>query len=292
VTTGGWPIQVNGLHNLSSPIFDFGSGNIFVGDDQGRLSYVREVGSTVGTCASGSPPCLGSTNVALGGAIVDAPIVDSTAGRVFFFDGTDTTNHGSVVQTDTALGNSRTVSVGGLVAGDAIHSGAFDNAYLGGSFTTGHLFVCGKDPAVNNNPALHRIGFAASGLMNTTSDGFLTLVSASSEECSPVTELFDGTTDRLFFSVQDNANQTAAGCTALLGCIMSLDLGGSWPPAAVTHGVPAAGGTSGIIIDNVGSGAQQSSLYFTFQGGATTTIRCNGATGVGCAVKLTQSGLQ
>jgi hypothetical protein len=52
--TAGWPIQVNGTANLSSPVFDGLSGNIFVGDDTGRLSYIREVGSSVGTGAAGS----------------------------------------------------------------------------------------------------------------------------------------------------------------------------------------------------------------------------------------------
>ena len=293
VITGGWPITVNGTHNLTSPVFDSVSKNIFVGDDQGRLSYAREVGSVTGACASGSPPCLGTPNIALGGAIVDGPIVDPTAARVFFFDGTDTTNHGSVVQTNTALGNVRTAVVGGITAGSDIHSGAFDNAYLGGNFTTGHMIVCGKDPTANNTPALHRIGFAASGLMNTTSDGSLVLATANGVECSPVTEIFNGTTDRVFFSVQNDANQTTAGClSGAQGCVMSLDLGGSWPPAAVTRGVSARGGTSGIIVDNVGAGAQQSSIYFTFRTNSTAAVQCNGVSGIGCAVKLTQSALQ
>jgi hypothetical protein len=293
VITGGWPITVNGTHNLTSPVFDSVSQNIFMGDDQGRLSYVREVGSLAGACASGSPPCLGTPNIALGGAIVDGPIVDTTAGRVFFFDGTDTANHGSVVQTDTALGNARTAIIGGITTGSDIHSGAFDNAYLGGNFTTGHMIVCGKDSAANNTPALHRIGFAASGLMNTASDGSLTLATANGVECSPVTGLFNGTTDRVFFSVQNDANQTTAGClSGAQGCVMSLDLGGSWPPAAVTHGVSARGGTSGIIVDNVGTGAQQANIYFTFRTNSTAAVPCNGVSGIGCAVKLTQSALQ
>ena len=293
VTTGGWPITVNGTHNLTSPVFDSITKNIFLGDDQGRLSYIREVGSTSGACASGSTPCLGTPNIALGGAIVDGPIVDTTTGRVFFFDGTDTTNHGSVVQTDTALGNARTADIGGNTAGSDIHSGAFDNAYLSGSYSAGHLIVCGKDPSANNTPALHRIGFAASGLMNTTSDGSLTLATANGVECSPITEIFNGTTDRIFFSVQNDANQTTAGClSGAQGCVMSLDLVSSWPPAAVTHGVSARGGTSGIIVDNIGTGAQQANIYFTFRTNSTAAVPCNGATGIGCAVKLTQSALQ
>jgi hypothetical protein len=230
---------------------------------------------------------------------VDAPIVDSTAGRVFFF-GNDSTTGGTVEQVTTALGTALRVNVGGTIhPGIVIYSGAFDNAYLGGSFTTGHLFVCGKNITNGDRPAIHRIGFASSGNMNTTSDGNLLLVSGNGEACSPVTEIFNGTTDRIFFSVGHNANQTAARCSTtdgFRGCIMSIDLGGSWPPAAVTHGVPVPtnnnGGTSGIIIDNVSGSSQASSIYFTYGANALTGATCNGATGVGCAVKLTQSALQ
>ena len=175
VTTSPWPIAVNGTQNLTSPIYDFGSGNIYVGDDGGRLSCVREVGSTV-NCGCATPPCLGTTNAALGGAIVSPPIVDSFTQRVFGFEGTDSTNHGRVYQYDTALsaGSQRIVDIGppniGTFTQSDIYAGAFDDAYFTGAAGTGHLFVCGKDQDNNrgNSPAMFRIGFAASGLMNTT----------------------------------------------------------------------------------------------------------------------------
>jgi hypothetical protein len=276
--------------SLFTPVFDSGSGNIFLGDSAGRLSYVREVVSTVGACGSGSPPCLGSTNVTLTGAsIVDAPLVDSSAGTVFIF-GNDNTNGGTVEQVNTALGNPITVNVGGAgPPGSPIHSGAFDSAYLSDSFSTGHLFVCGKNITNRDRPAIHRIGFGSTGVMNGSSDGNLSLVSSSGEECSPVTEILNGTTDRIFFSVANNSNQTGCGGA---GCIMSVDLGGAWPPPAVTHGVPASGGTSGIIVDNVSGSVQASSVYFTFLSNSTAGITCNGTQNVGCAVKLTQSALQ
>jgi len=52
---------------------------------------------------------------------------------------------------------------------------------------------------------------------------------------------------------------------------------------------------SGIVVDNVADTAaypQASSVYFTFVKNSVSAAQCNGATGVGCAVKLTQSGLQ
>ena len=310
VTTGGWPITVHAGTILSSPVYDFTSANILVGDAGGRISYIRETGSTTGACGAGSPPCLGTPNIALTGSIVDGPLVDGSTQRVLWFDGQDTTNFGEVVQTDTALGNQRTLTgVGGNgnIPTSNMHAGAFDHTYLTSPSNNiaGFLYFCGKNSANRDHPALWRVGFNATGVMNTTPDGgttaFLGLVNRSGEECSPVSELYNGGTDRIFFSVGDRSSQ----CAATSGCIMSLTLGGAWPPTAVTHavqtptgpsinvngGTVTQGSTSGIIVDNVSGAAQASNIYFTFTSNSVTAATCNGQTGVGCAVKLTQSGL-
>jgi hypothetical protein len=67
-------------------------------------------------------------------------------------------------------------------------------------------------------------------------------------------------------------------------------------PATLTIGSSIAEivGTSGIIVDNnanTTSFPQASSLYFSNQGNSTAGVPCGGTTGVGCAVKVTQSGL-
>jgi hypothetical protein len=313
VTTGGWPITVDSGAVLSSPVFDNGSGNIFVGDDGGQLSYVRDSASAFGSCATGSLPCLGTPSHALGGAIVDGPIVDSSTKRVFAFDGTDA-NNGSVYQFDTALSSASqvTVNVGGTGSGGSqIHAGTFDNTYLTSANGSGYLFVCGKSNVHNDRSALHRITIT-NGIMSSTSDGFLTLVIHDHQECSPVTEIFNtaASTDWLFFSVGQNASQNVApGCSTtsgITGCLMSLDVtSATWPATAVNNAYPLpdapAGGagvtasSSGIVVDNVAPAStypQASSIYFSFNGNGVTGAACNGVTGAGCAVKLTQSALQ
>ena len=313
VTSGGWPITVHGGTVLSSPVYDSVSENIFIGDASGRISYVRETGSTTGACGAGSPPCLGNTTIALTGSIVDGPLVDSSTKRVLWFDGQDTTNHGEVVQTDTALGNRVTLTGVGGSGGTPtsnMHAGAFDHTYLTSPSNNiaGFLYFCGKNAGANRDrPSLWRVGFSATGVMNTTPDGgaaaFLLLASPSGEECSPVSELNNGATDRIFLSVGQNSTQAA--CPAGGGCVMSLNLGGAWPPAAMTHAVPTPigpnlavtggnvreAGTSGIVVDNVSSASQASNIYFSFEGNSVAGAQCNGVNGLGCAVKLTQSGL-
>ncbi len=169
-------------------------------------------------------------------------------GTVFAFEGGDATNHGTAYQFNTQLATAskKSANIGGGGSGFGstnIHIGAFDNGYYTNG--TGHLFVCGKTPGFVDRPAIHRI-MVTSGVMNTVSDGNLDLVFTSSDECSPVSEFNIGTTDRIFFSVTNN-NSPCAGSG---GCVMSLVLTGSWPPAAVTNALDASGGTSGIVVDN------------------------------------------
>src|SRR5439155_6903599 len=119
------------------------------------------------------PPCLGSVSQELLGAIVDAPILDGSTGKVFAFEGKDATNRGTVYQFDTALGSKVTAPIGGNVSstGTNVHAGTFDYNYLFGASGTGHLFVCGKTTSGTDIPAIHRIGFNANGTMKSVSDG-------------------------------------------------------------------------------------------------------------------------
>ena len=305
VTAGGWPIAVRSGHVLTGPVVDNMSGNIFVNDVDGTLSYVREAGSTVGACGAGVPPCLGSTSVAVSGnngSITDAPVVDSTQGRVFSF----TRNHtnaisggANVVQADTALSAASVTRLDvGIGRNRNLHDGAFDNAYFS-SVATGHLYVCANSGAnsgassgtvANNRPALKRISFNSNGTMAVVDAGTL-LLATTATTCSPVTEILNGTTDWMFFSVQ--ASGSPAACAAF-GCVMSVSVPTASPftfPAAVAAALPESGGTSGIVIDNVSGAGQASSIYFSILQNSTGAHRCGGINGVGCAVKATQSGL-
>lgn len=310
VTTGGWPITVDAGASLTPPVFDSVSNNVFVGDSDGVLSYVMDTGSTTGTCASGAPPCLGATTILAtsgsGFPIIDPPTLDPTTGKVFVFAGDTgalscvTTRDACVVQVNTDLSGAVRLSMG--PPGAPLHAGAFDNTYLNSSpgETAGYLWVCGK--GATDTPALRRIGFDTNGTM--VSGGIHTLALGSKTgaagQCSPVTEIFNPTvgtsgTDFIFFSVQSGDLPTV-GSTATLcvgtGCVMgAIVVPGTAFPGSLSNSAPEFGGTSGIIIDNVGNLGDDSSLYFSRLGQSTLT-NCGGSgtTMVGCAVKLTQSG--
>jgi hypothetical protein len=285
VASGGWPMTISSGNSLTGPVFDAVSGNIFVADTFATLFYVRESGSTVGACASGSPPCIGTPSLTvadpgIGIGVFDAPTLDQTSQKVFVFTGYDLGDNAAVIQASTALANSvDTVLQGGY---NPIFSGAFDKNYYSGNYSSGFLYACGTNPM-----GLYRIGFNASGVMNSTrAAGNLSVQQSSTAGplCAPITEILNGANDYLFFGV--DALGSPAGCGG--GCVLGLNLTGmSWPPSIAALSVlPVANGPSGIIVDNVGVGGQESSIYFGPQ-----TNNCTSPSGSGCAVKATQNGL-
>jgi hypothetical protein len=305
VTTGGWPFTVDSGFKLTGPVYDQTTGNAYVGDSNGVLSFVRDTRSTVGSCGSGSPPCLGANTLNAGASnpIVDAPILDSTNKKVFVFVGNDGGGNSGVFQAPTDLGSHVEATVGPQF-GNTLYDGAFDNAYFT-SVSSGHLYVCGNIAGflgVTHNLALVRIGFSNTGAMNNSTDGnSLTLTATfpllgAIPTCSPLTEISSSaSSDLLFGSVTASGNLGGCGGN---GCIMSFSLPTSSPftfPTAVSHTLPASGGTSAIIVDNIAtSPTGTSQVYFTPLSNSSTTFPCGSpnTTGVGCAIQASQAGLQ
>jgi hypothetical protein len=233
--------------------------------------------------------------------------------------------------TGCVCGSGGTTSAGwsiadfGLVSGGGggtlMHSGDFDNTYYTGTGTgsvIGYMYVCAIDPLGTNpatagdgNVALRQISIGANGLINgVNSVRYLKVSTTPSDQCSPVTEVYNSNAngglgqDLVFFSVQNNSvpcmipahlgggYSTAAPAG---GCVMSFDVTYDFDESAyllfhagVAASYPEDGGTSGIILDNVSVEPQASSIYFTPLGNESSPGTC---TYIGCAVKLTQNGL-
>jgi hypothetical protein len=261
--TIGWPITVNLFRNLSSPVYDSRSGNIFVGDSIGRLSYVRDTNSTVGTCGLNSPPCLGASTQQVGGGggniALEGPIVDSATGFVFAVNGADSLNHGTISQTDTSLTSAVQFSIGGTGSGN-LYGGAFDKTYLNSSAGSiaGFMYVCGKDPLNLNRPAIYQLSFTPVGVLNSVGAPLLMNSTGDGAVCSPVTEINNtgsssASGDWIFFSIGNFAANaapipTTSNCRIGVdavngnqGCLIGINVanaanpainpGGTWPPA-------------------------------------------------------------
>jgi hypothetical protein len=271
-----WPLTASG--NITGAVYDQNTGNVFASSRNGRLFGFN----SSGTALTGSPIRVGDGTT--DGGIADPPIVDSLNGFVYAMSGSSFSSGGAngiveqVKATDFTSVRSTPVGNGGA---QIIHSGDFNDAYFSqstnqtGTALEWFLYVCGSASG-GSNPVLYRVGFDASRNMNTSVNGTTVTLSASSEACSPLTE-FINSTDRLFFGVTT---------TDVVGY---YDISSSTTPTLDSAGLIAFdGGPSGIIIDNVSSVNQASSIYFAQLDSAAT------ACGAGnfCAIKLTQSGLQ
>lgn len=309
VTSSGWPFIIDTAVTpnpaLTSPVLDGTSGNVFVADANGTLTYVRETFSSAGACKTGTPPCIGSTTVTAVQAhsIVDAPIVDPTTEKVFVFYGNYDSSNTAVVQSDTTLSTKNPAFTGLKGIQRHMHAGAFDNTYLTGTGNTGFLYLCGS--SATSLPTLQRVGFNntattfanKNGTMNTTVDTVTLQVASTNVECAPLTEFFNtnatANQDQIFFGVTDHG--AGGACSATVGCVMTVNITSAPGSLTILSSIAEIGGPSGIIVDNNAKATtfgQASSLYLSNQGNSTAAVKCGTTTGVGCAVKVTQAGLQ
>jgi hypothetical protein len=302
--TTNWPVTASTETSpgLDSPIYDSVSGYIFVGDVSGYLHQFMP-GTTPGTVYTSGR--LGYNT----GGLSDPPVIDDTSGTdsVYQFVGySDDTGHNrpSYINLFTTTGTNSIV--GGTSFGTSIYftngstssrpagtstimyAGTFDNTYFTGSGNTGNIYACADG-------VLYQIPLAT--ITTPTVYAYSTPTSAA-DTCSPVTEFYNSSSsnDYLFMSVAADAI-ASGGSTCTGACVFNYIA----PTSSTTHtgtptaGLSAAGGTSGIIIDNAGSGGG-SEIYFTSIGSES----CNGVSGTGstgngtgsCAVQGTQSGLQ
>ena len=301
----GWPIQVAATNvKLSPPVLDHVSNKVFVGSSDGNLHVVDLALCPGATCSVGSVS-VGSPNSF--GGVLDGPIVDSTFGTVFAFAGDNGSGNAVAIQTNTSLDLAPNITfLMGSAAFFNVYDGTPDEAYfqntLGGSTAAGNLFICGPTSS-NGAPELYRVPFKNStdAPLSTSNPPQLDTSTVQSVSipgnpglgCSPLTELDNGITDRLFFSHASFPGDTCPGSGGQAsGCMLMYNISPGSPISDTSARRAEAGGTSGIVIDNTSALPQASSLYFANE----AVGQCSIGTGLGtasyCAVKLTQSALQ
>jgi hypothetical protein len=200
--------------------------------------------------------------------------------------------------TGTNCGSESVFGVGN--ANTVLYAGAFDNLYYSGS--GGNLWTC----TATGTPSA-KVNFSPVGNFNqgtTTPHLFIAngdnyALTSGGSTCSPATEIYSSGTDWIYLGVTANGAQT--GCTGAClynfnvtstpsaGCIAGVN-GGESCNFSATAGLAVAGGSSGIIIDNISTAAGASQIYFSSL--SNQTCAGNGTTGNGtggCAVQASQS---
>lgn len=324
-----WPVTVstNKYNNiLTAPVVDDNAGLIFMGDGEGYL-YSVKISSpakitaatyTVGWVYNASQSGSGDA----GTGVVDPPIAvtdpaNPTTDQVFAFTGCSYFNEvgGAITQlaanfttgpsSQTNPGNTANLgsaSGTGDCTGENVHSGTFDNAFWVNGSTSGHIIACGfvNDDGVGGPAEMYMFPFASHVITNTATATFnISSTKGAAEECSPLTEFYNGTSDMLFFGIGSSTATSylqSSTLTTSTPYMATPTCSGSSTSTCVT--APSAlGGTSGIIIDNEVSSGGTNIYFSTLAVGDVAGQKCpSGVTGGSsnpyCAVKLTQSGLQ
>ena len=255
--TIAWSVPITAVP--STPVYDWVSHKVFFTDSNGRIDYVTDNGT--------SPTVVYSAVLAAGSTSENAVVIDSVRQMVYASFNTDGTN-AVVVQAPTTMVSTVSVPVG---SGSTIFTGPyepdFNNAWYTGSGTP-LMYVAGT--GTGTLPTLYSVGFDSSGVMNSSPDATTAALATGMADASPVTEFFNATLqkDYLFVGVTNNCVATTGGGTS--GCVMSLDITSGFPVVnASSTALAAAGGPSGIIVDNDSSLAQASSIYYATKAGAT-----------------------
>lgn len=305
--SGAWPVSVS-LSAPGAPVYDSSSGNVLVGD------YLLNLAST---CGPSGEPCgffysvKASTGSIVGTSnlldyvfgIVDAPLVDSSAGEAYVFAGADSSfSSASACGTDVPCsgvfqfpadftsGSGAEVTVG--PGYEFLLPGTFDNEYFSSSIATaptGHLYVVGGTGQGNNT--LYQISINSNVMSATVATGPAVSTNYTDGYYSAglqITEVYTGSKDYIFVSVLSFG--APAGCSSSLsnGCVMGFDVtSASIGPATTPTGATAeAGGTSAIIVDNTSTFGGASNIYYTPL--ANQACPSSGGTG-GCAIQISQA---
>jgi hypothetical protein len=287
--TGGARTVCTG--KLTGPVLDTANSTVYVGCADGKLYAV----TTSGVVASLK---VGDGTSQTYGAIIDPPIVDVVNGYVYAVSGSANNAANAVlVQAPVSLASSVAVPIG---KGNQcnLHSPTPNNAYFTSITASGAMMYIGgvsagtvPQPCSGSSNstatvALYGVTFTATGVIKSGAPAnSLALGTGPGYEFAPMTEFYNSTTanDWLFYSAIQSTQTNVASSEITTGFPTAFN--------AVTEGI----GTSGIIVDNNANTTtypQAASIYFNalHQNTACNNNTVNTATG-GCAVKLTQAGL-
>lgn len=280
VTSGGFPATVAAGMQLSPPVF--ANGNVYVGSQSGSGT----VGGKLHRVNASTGAVYSSTKLAVedSSGIRESVIVDLASNSVYAFLFNDgTTGDGTYCQpADPNAGNfdaCRTIArfATGFAANasplqrayvgrgnsrvSTLYAGGFDDAFYSSADGTGALYIAGGTASDTYIPTLWKVPVTAGVLGNPIIGPKLgdKINCGSQPNCSnrvldmsPVTVIKNPHTqlEYLYLSMPNYATNLA-GCSG--ACLVMFPLNQAWNNNSPTAGaaLAIAGGTGGIVIDNV-----------------------------------------
>ena len=315
VSDTNWPVTVvtysgtGASKVLTSAVVDPDVNRIFVGDGNGYLYSINAAtpGHTVVATQT-----IGWVGHGAGTGIVDPPLVVNDAAnpavdQVFAFTGCSNIIGlgGAINQLPGNFTSSTAITAVDLGSGNGtgncttnnVHSGMFDDAFWNSGTTSGHLMACGfvsggGSPAP---PKMYMFDFDNNHLITSTGSTSWQISNTKGEECSPLTEFFDGSTDRLFFGIGSSGSGYVKSSSITAGFPSPGTCKNNTPTATCVTAPAAMMGTSGIIVDNSVSNGGANIYFSTVAPKSVSGQNCNVTGGTAtpyCAIKLTQNGFK
>ena len=291
--TGGAVSVCSG--KLTGPILDFNNLNVYVGCSDGKLYSITQAG-VVASIAVGD-----GIAVKPFGAIVDPPIVDGGNGFIYVVSGSaGNGNHGVLVQAKADFSSSVAVPIGNgnqcNIHAPALSNSYFTNAtpagaqiYVGG--VTGTIGTCTAAGATGGAAVLYGVNLGAGGVMASGAPAnSLPSGNPVGSEYAPIGEFFNSASgnDVLFVDLLRNSSHN-------FNNIYSFDITSGFT-TTIDNSTIEGQGSSGMVFDNAANTntfPQASSVYFnSLNQDAGCTNPQTGTNTQGCAIKLTQAGLQ
>jgi hypothetical protein len=270
---------------MSGPVYDRLTNQVYITDSEKVYGYTVNASSF--TASTPNPSyAYGNAGSNYNYQTGPGPLLDVLNGYLYIFSTYDAAGNTSVTQVPVNLTSGVAVNLGPKNTNTTpmLFYGAFDNNYFnfGPKNAASTLYSCGTDSTTKTAQDLFSISFNAStGIVNTTppmSYNKNVNPGATNGLCSPITEFYDGTNDRIFVGMgQPGANSGSNVVTMWNVNTQLTNTSGSggtmptWTAEATTY----PGGASGISADNNDSGISEAeSIYFTteYLGGAPTQV--------------------
>jgi hypothetical protein len=263
----------------NGPVYDYPSGRLFVGDQLGELWVINASGGAPtlnagpvmiggGGCTTAHPPGRTGTGAdctatGTGYGIPDSIILDASGGaqKIFALSGNNGNTGAAAVLAQLSMNLTANVTVALGLGGVNLYHGAFNNGYWGATpAASGNLFVCGTGSA-DTTPWIYWVGFSSYPMMDTTLAGSVTRSGPAGAPCVPFTEFYN--TNISLGGVPGHHDELMGGIVAAgtSGLMITDDIS-VLPLLQGLNDVTEAGGVSGVIIDNISTSAQASSMYF------------------------------
>jgi hypothetical protein len=261
-------VTAGGSNYTSAPTVGFsGGGGSGATATASITSVVNSVTITSGGSAYTSAPGVSFSGGGGSGTTATASITNAVQSITLTNAGSGYTSAPTVSFTGGGgTGAAATATIAGPVASLSLTNGG--NGYTSAPTVT----ISGGDSTAAATAVVGGIG---TGTPATTK----AISNTQGLECSPMNEIFNSSTDLVFFGVGNASN----------GQVTSEDVtDASLTPAFTTVTEPSAlGGTSGIVIDNISNQPQAASIYFSTQATSTASVSISAISGSAGVVTVT-----